>query len=158
MTNLPIKLTPVHTLVHHLAGGTHQLPASVLTADLLRDGRLDKLCFTAMLTHGQSDFYVQYINPESHTLRSYYPDFLFQKQDGSYVIVEVKRADKIQAPVVQAKKDFAQHMAIASGMTYHIISGHQANTHHYGFLIEGTQIGAAQHRLSAKPTTYGTGP
>jgi hypothetical protein len=43
-----------------------------------------------MLTHGQSDFFVSYIDPEFHALRSYYPDFLIEKEDGRYVIVEVK--------------------------------------------------------------------
>ena len=43
-----------------------------------------------MLTHGQMEFFVSYIDPESNTLRNYYPDFLVQKKDGSYVIVEVK--------------------------------------------------------------------
>lgn len=110
-------------------------PEHTLFWDLLREGRIDKLYFTGMLTHGQSDFYIQYIDPESHTLRSYYPDFLFQKDDGSYTIVEVKRADMIEDTVVQAKKDFAHQMAVASGMTYHIIKGSQAKQHHYDFLL-----------------------
>ena len=62
--------------------------------DLLREQRVKKIYFTGMLTHGQSDFFIQYIDPDSHTVRSYYPDFIFQREesDGSlkYVIVEVK--------------------------------------------------------------------
>lgn len=57
-----------------------------------------------MLTHGQSDFFVQYIDPESHTIRSYYPDFLVQKEDGTYAIIEVKGDNKIDDPIVLAKK------------------------------------------------------
>jgi type III restriction enzyme len=84
-----------------------------------------------MLTHGQSDFYVQYIDPESHTVRSYYPDFLLQKEDGSYMIVEVKGDNKIDDPVAQAKRDFAEQMAVASGMTYRIIRGSDASKNNY---------------------------
>src|SRR5690606_31553248 len=45
--------------------------------DLLREKRVKKIYFTGMLTHGQSDFFIQYIDPDSHTVRSYYPDFVF---------------------------------------------------------------------------------
>src|SRR3546814_17608824 len=75
-----------------------------------------------MLTHGQSDFFIQYIDPDSRTVRSYYPDFIFLREepDGSlkYVIVEVKADNKIEDAVVQAKKDFAQQNAVESGMEY----------------------------------------
>ncbi len=88
-----------------------------------------------MLTHGQTDFYVQYIDPDSHSIRSYYPDFLFQKEDGTYVIVEVKGDNKIDDPVVLAKKQFAEQMATASGMSYKIIKGSELETGNYGFLL-----------------------
>lgn len=112
-------------------------PERRLFWDLLRNGKVEKLYFTGMLTHGQTDFYVQYIDPESHTVRSYYPDFLFQKDDGSYVIVEVKGDNKIDDPVVQAKKEFAEQMAVASGMTYRIIKGSDASKGHYTSLFNG---------------------
>jgi type III restriction enzyme len=98
-------------------------PEKTLFWHLLRHKKVDKLYFTGMLTHGQSEFYIQYIDPDSHTIRSYYPDFLFQKEDGSYVIVEVKGDNKIEDPVVQAKKTFAEQMAVDNGMTYEIIKG-----------------------------------
>ncbi len=41
-----------------------------------------------------------FIDPESNTVRSYYTDFLVQKEDGTYVIVEVKGDNKIEDPVV----------------------------------------------------------
>jgi hypothetical protein len=88
-----------------------------------------------MLTHGQSDFYIQYIDPESRTVRSYYPDFLFQKDDDTYVIVEVKGDNKIDDPVVLAKKEFAEQMAVASGMTYKIIRGSDVMKDNYSFLF-----------------------
>ncbi len=110
-------------------------PEQTLFWDLLREGRVNKVYFTGMLTHGQSDFYIQYIDPESHTVRSYYPDFVVQKDDGSYVIVEVKGDNMIDDPVVQAKKEFARQLAAASGMEYRIIKGSDAMNRHYQALL-----------------------
>jgi hypothetical protein len=110
-------------------------PEQRLFWDLLKDKKVKKLYFTGMLTHGQTDFYVQYIDPDSHSIRSYYPDFLFQKEDGTYVIVEVKGDNKIDDPVVLAKKQFAEQMATASGMSYKIIKGSDVETGNYDFLL-----------------------
>jgi len=110
-------------------------PEQTLFWQLLRDGLVKELYFTGMLTHGQTDFFVQYIDPESNTVRSYYPDFLLKRQDDTYVIVEVKGDNKIDDPVVQAKKRFAEQMAQASGMLYHIIKGSDANKGNYRFLL-----------------------
>lgn len=107
--------------------------------DLLREQRVKKIYFTGMLTHGQSDFFIQYIDPDSRTVRSYYPDFIFQREepDGShkYVIVEVKADNQIEDAVVQAKKDFAQQIAVASGMEYQIIKSSDADNRHYRVLL-----------------------
>ena len=101
-------------------------PERELFWDLLRDKRVAKLYFTGMLTHGQSDFFIQYIDPDSHTIRSYYPDFLMQEPDGTYTIIEVKGDNKIDDPIVLAKMDFAEQMATASKMTYRVIKGTDA--------------------------------
>lgn len=107
--------------------------------DLLRERRVKKLYFTGMLTHGQSDFFIQYIDPDSRTVRSYYPDFIFQREesDGSlkYVIVEVKADNQIEDAVVQAKKDFAQQIAVASGMEYHILKSTDADKRQFRVLL-----------------------
>lgn len=107
--------------------------------DLLREQRVKKIYFTGMLTHGQSDFFIQYIDPDSRTVRSYYPDFIFQREepDGSlkYVIVEVKADNQIEDAVVQAKKDFAQQIAVASGMEYRILKSTDADKRHYRTLM-----------------------
>lgn len=99
--------------------------------DLLHERRVKKIYFTGMLTHGQSDFFIQYIDPDSHAVRSYFPDFIFQREepDGTlkYVIVEVKNDSQIEDAVVQAKKDFAQQIAVASGMEYRIIKSSVAD-------------------------------
>jgi hypothetical protein len=107
--------------------------------DLLREQRVRKIYFTGMLTHGQSDFFIQYIDPDSRTVRAYYPDFLFQREeaDGSlkYVIVEVKNDSQIEDRVVQAKKDFARQIAVASGMEYRIVKSTDADHRHYRMLL-----------------------
>jgi len=107
--------------------------------DLLREQRVKKIYFTGMLTHGQSDFFIQYIDPDSRTVRSYYPDFIFQREepDGSlkYVIVEVKADNQIEDAVVQAKKEFAQQIAVASGMEYRILKSTDADKRHYRVLM-----------------------
>lgn len=93
---------------------------------LLHDERLSKVWFTGMLTAGQTEFVINYIDPESNTVRSYYPDFLIQKEDGSYVIVEVKGDNMIDNAIVQAKKEYAKQMASASSMEYIMIPGTKA--------------------------------
>jgi len=98
---------------------------------LLRDNQVKKVYFTGMLTHNQSDFFVQYIDPESHTIRSYYPDFLLQKDDDQYFIVEVKADYQIDAPVVVAKRTFTEKTAAASNMTYCLIKASDAQKGHY---------------------------
>jgi type III restriction enzyme len=107
--------------------------------DLLREHRVKKIYFTGMLTHGQSDFFIQYIDPDSSTVRSYYPDFIFLREepDGSlkYVIVEVKADNQIEDAVVQAKKEFAQQIAVASGMEYRILKSTDADKRHYRVLM-----------------------
>jgi hypothetical protein len=107
--------------------------------DLLREQRVKKIYFTGMLTHGQSDFFIQYIDPDSRTVRSYYPDFVFLREDPDgtekFVIVEVKADNQIEDAVVQAKKDFAQQIAVASGMEYRIIKSTDADSRHYRVLM-----------------------
>lgn len=107
--------------------------------DLLREKRVKKIYFTGMLTHGQSDFFIQYIDPDSHTVRSYYPDFVFLRTEpnGSekYVVVEVKGDHQIDNAVVQAKKEFAEQVAVASGMEYQIIKSTDADARNYRVLL-----------------------
>ncbi len=101
------------------------VPENDMFWNLLTDKRLKKVWFTGMLTAGQTDFMINYIDPESNTVRSYYPDFLVQKQDGSYVIIEVKGEHMIDNAVVQAKKEYAKQIASASSMDYIIVPGKQ---------------------------------
>lgn len=82
------------------------------------DKNVKKVFFTGQLTHGQSDFYISYIDPESHSVRKYYPDFLIQRNDDNWVMVEIKGEDKLEDPIVQAKKDYAERMAEHNQFTY----------------------------------------
>ncbi|MES2565470.1 MAG: TnsA endonuclease N-terminal domain-containing protein [Bacteroidota bacterium] len=101
-------------------------PESHLYWTLLHDSNIDKVWFTGMLTHGQSDFVISYIDPGSHTVRGYYPDFLVKLNDGSYIILEVKGDNMIEDEVVVAKAEYAKQLAVASKMTYKMIKGSDA--------------------------------
>lgn len=101
-------------------------PENHLFWTLLHDDSIIKVWFTGMLTHGQTDFVINYIDPNSHTIRSYYPDFLVQKEDGAYVIVEVKGDNMIEDEIVSAKAEYANQLAISSDMTYKMIKGSDA--------------------------------
>lgn len=98
-------------------------PENELFWRLLGDGQIAKVYFTGMLTHGQTDFRISYIDPLSNTVRYYYPDFLVQDQDGCYLILEVKADHQIDSEVVKAKEEYARLMATESGMGYQIIPG-----------------------------------
>lgn len=101
-------------------------PESSLFWTLLNDNKIENVWFTGMLTHGQSEFYINYIDPVSHTLRSYYPDFFVKMTDGSYMIVEVKGDNKIEDEVVKAKAEYAQQIAFVNKMQYRMIKGSDA--------------------------------
>ncbi len=111
-------------------------PENTLFFDLLMDEKVKKVYFTGMLTHGQTDFFIQYIDPESHTVKRYYPDFLVQMEDDSWLIVEVKGDNQIEASVVQAKAQYARQLASASNMTYKIIKGTDAESGNYSQLFQ----------------------
>jgi type III restriction enzyme len=111
-------------------------PERILFWNLLRSGEVKRVYFTGMLTHGQSDFFIQYIDPDSHTVRRYYPDFVVQKEDDSWVIIEVKGDNKIGDPVVQAKKEYASQLAGASNMKYQVILGSEASAGNYKQVLE----------------------
>jgi type III restriction enzyme len=102
-------------------------PEQALFWALLADQRVQQIYFTGMLTHGQSEFFVQYIDPDSRALRSYYPDFLVRLDDGTYVILEVKADNMVDSAITQAKKDYAAQMALVSGMRYEIVKATDAS-------------------------------
>lgn len=93
---------------------------------MIKEDSVAKIWFTGMLTHGQSDFVVHYIDPDSHALRSYYPDFLIKRSDGTQQLVEVKADFQVEDTVVLAKQRSAEQMAAASKMEYLMVKATEA--------------------------------
>jgi hypothetical protein len=108
-------------------------PENDLFWRLLQDVKVEKVYFTGMLTHGQTDFRISYIDPISQTVRYYYPDFLVRDVNGSYLIIEVKADNMIDSEVVKAKEEYTRLMAVESGMGYQIIPGTKALTKQLNF-------------------------
>ena len=79
---------------------------------------MEEVYFTGMFTAGQGDLSIQYYDPESRRLRSYYPDFVDRMKDGPLQIVEVKADHMIDDEVVKAKTRAAEEMATAAGVEY----------------------------------------
>ncbi|HFI6399265.1 TPA: TnsA endonuclease N-terminal domain-containing protein, partial [Escherichia coli] len=100
--------------------------------DMLHNGKVEKIWFTGMLTHGQSDFVIHYVDSDTQRVRSYYPDFLIKKQDGSYVMIEVKGEHMIDSQNVKDKKEAAELMGVSAGIGYEIIPGKSAAIGSYG--------------------------
>jgi type III restriction enzyme len=121
------KFSPFSDKTFHLDNyAFDSKPENQLFWTLLHDQRIDKVWFTGMLTHGQTDFFINYIDPTSHTVRCYHPDFLVMMTDGSYVILEVKGDHMIEDEIVVAKAKYAHQLAIASKMSYQMIKGSDA--------------------------------
>lgn len=59
----------------------------------------------------------------SANINEMYPDFLAKLEDGSYQLIEVKGDNMIDDVIVQAKKNAALEMAIASGIEYIMYPG-----------------------------------
>ena len=98
-------------------------PEMRLFLELLRNKRVKEAYFTGMFTSAQTEFYVPYIDPESNRLRKYYPDFLVKLEDGTYMILEVKGDHMVDDPVVKAKEEAAEEIAVESSMRYEMLKG-----------------------------------
>ena len=109
--------------------------------DLLKDDDVEKIYFTGMFTDkSKTEFYFQYIDPDSYALRNYYPDFLVQLKNGQYIIVEVKGDHQYDDPIVLAKAKAAKEYASHSQIEYKMIKGTDANAHIYQHLIAGGNV------------------
>ena len=99
--------------------------------ELLRArGLVKRVYFTGMLTHGQTDFFVDYVDPGSGLPRHYYPDFLVQLTNHDWIVFEVKADSEIDTDVVKAKERFARELADASQMAYRFVPSSQADAGH----------------------------
>ena len=101
------------------------VPERDLFWHLIKENKVAKIYFTGMLTHGQSDFRIYYIDPYSHAVRSYYPDFVVQKEDGTWLVVEVKGDHLIDDRTTQAKQESAMRLTQASQMSYQVLPSSQ---------------------------------
>lgn len=95
--------------------------------NLLNNKDIKHIWFTGMLTNGQSEFFVHYIDPDTNNLRSYYPDFLVEMKDGKFFIVEIKGENLIDKASTQAKVQYAKQMYNASGLEYVFIPSRYAD-------------------------------
>ncbi|MCB2295457.1 DEAD/DEAH box helicase family protein [Clostridium algoriphilum] len=85
--------------------------------------KVKEIYFTGMFTSNQSEFFIQYFDPESNRLRRYYPDFFAKMADGTYQIIEVKGDNKIEDAIVVAKADATKEIAMESSIEYIIYKG-----------------------------------
>jgi hypothetical protein len=88
---------------------------------IIGQAKVKEIYFMGMLTHGQSDFRINYIDPETYTVRSYYPDFLIRTEENEWLVVEVKAAFSMQDAVIQAKRDFAEKFLAVSNIKYYMV-------------------------------------
>lgn len=84
----------------------------------IESDQVSEVYFTGMFTSNQGDLAIQYYDPESQKIRSYYPDFVAKMNDGTWRLIEVKGDNKIDDQVVRAKAEAAQEMAEASDVSY----------------------------------------
>jgi len=83
--------------------------------------KVREIYFMGMFTHGQSDFRINYIDPATHTVRAYYPDFLIRTAEDEWLVVEVKALFAMEDAVIQAKREFAEKMLAASNIKYWMV-------------------------------------
>lgn len=79
--------------------------------------------FTGMFTANQGDLAIQYYDPQSQRIRSYYPDFVAKMSDDSLQLIEVKGDNKIDDQLVKAKANAAEEMALESDVDYIMYPG-----------------------------------
>ncbi len=83
--------------------------------------KVKEVYFTGMFTSQYNGLGIQYIDPETNVIRSYYPDFITTLEDGTIEIIEVKGDNMIEDAVVKAKADAAAEMAKVSKINYRMI-------------------------------------
>ncbi len=102
------------------------------SAMLQQSGEVERVYFNGMLSRGQTDFCVYYVDPIVNRAMNYYPDFLVKLKSGRWLVVEVKGDDMRGDPQVEAKAAAAKEFAEDSDMKYCLIwegdikAGHSA--------------------------------
>jgi hypothetical protein len=95
----------------------------------IRSDKIKEVYFTGMFTSKYNGLAIQYIDPETHNLRSYYPDFVSFRNDDTIEILEVKGDNLIELPLTRAKEEAATLMAAESKMTYRMIPSSMVLSH-----------------------------
>ena len=98
-------------------------PEKELFNQLIYSDGTEEVYFTGMFTSGQSELAIQYVDPESHRIRSYYPDFFVRTADGRIELIEVKGDNQLDNATVLAKAAAAREIADASRVEYAVIGG-----------------------------------
>ena len=98
-------------------------PEAELFDQYMKSNKVKEVYFTGMFTSDQSELGIQYVDPESHRVRHYYPDFIAKMDDDSYEIIEVKGDNKLDDAVVKAKAEAAEEIAVESSMSYKMYAG-----------------------------------
>lgn len=100
---------------------------SFFDENLFKNDDIKHIWFTGMLTHGQSEFYIHYIDQDTHALRSYYPDFLIELKTGEFCVVEIKGEHLLKDDNTLSKIESARHLfSIGHQMHYKVIPSKQA--------------------------------
>ncbi|MBR4385636.1 MAG: DEAD/DEAH box helicase family protein [Treponema sp.] len=124
---------------------------SFFVRNLFNNKDIKHIWFTGMLTNGQSEFYVHYIDPELNKLRSYYPDFLIEMNNGKFYIVEIKGENLIDRASTQAKIQYAKQMYSASGLEYVFIPSKYADMILQEFVKDSDKLNLFEEK---KPVHY----
>lgn len=96
-------------------------PEKEMFLQTLTNEKVVESYFTGMFTNEKTGFAIPYIDPETNSLRKYYPDFVIKKEDGSYVIIEVKADFMIDDNTVKAKVNATKEIMTDKKMIYMLV-------------------------------------
>jgi hypothetical protein len=96
------------------------LPEKEFFYQYLTSNKIKEVYFTGMFTGTSNGLSIQYMDPDTKQIRTYYPDFIALHEDGIYEIVEVKGDNMIDDEIVKAKSAAAMEIAEVSQMRYGI--------------------------------------
>ena len=84
----------------------------------IKSDKVEKVYFTGMFTGNETEFFVQYIDPQTNKLRKYYPDLIAKMKNGKLQVIEVKGDNMIDDPTVIAKAEAAKEILSDDNMEY----------------------------------------
>jgi hypothetical protein len=87
-----------------------------------------EIYFTGMFTGVYNGLAVQYLDPETNSVRTYYPDFYIVYENGNEEIVEVKADFMIDDSNVNAKKLAAENLVKNSNLKYRLVKSSEVKS------------------------------